>query len=55
LLLDKEGNAMVKDYDNLFHLNIVIRNILNDVKNNLTLKKELSYDKKVINLSKADF
>jgi hypothetical protein len=55
LLFDEKGNAVIKDYNSLFHLSIVIRNALNNVKNNLPLKEELDYDKKVIDLSEADF
>jgi hypothetical protein len=55
LLLDKERNAVVKDYDSLFYLSIVIGNALNDMENNLPLKEEPGYDKEVIDLSEADF
>jgi hypothetical protein len=41
LLLNKERNTVVKDYNSLFHLCIVIKNALNDIKNNLPLKKNL--------------
>jgi hypothetical protein len=47
LLLDEKGNAVVKDYDSLFHLNIMIGNTLNDIKNNLPLKEELGYNEEM--------